>query len=30
MLEAWYRFEQDRMEKVLRSWCEQNEVPLAD
>jgi hypothetical protein len=30
MLEAWYRFEQDRIEKVLRSWCEQNEVPLAD
>ena len=30
MLEAWYRFEQDRIEKALRSWCEQNEVPLAD
>ncbi len=30
MLEAWHRFEQARMEKVLRSWCEQNEVPLAD
>jgi len=30
MLDAWYRFEQDRMEKILRSWCEQNEVPLAD
>lgn len=30
MLEAWYRFEQDRIEKILRSWCEQNEVPLAD
>jgi hypothetical protein len=30
ILEAWHRFEQDRTQKVLRSWCEQNEVPLAD
>jgi hypothetical protein len=30
MLEAWHGFEQDRTQKVLRTWCEQNEVPLAD
>lgn len=30
MLEAWYRFEQERTQKALRTWCEQNEVPLAD
>ena len=30
MLEAWYRFEQDRIREALRSWCERNEVPLAD
>jgi hypothetical protein len=30
MLEAWHRFEQEREQKALRSWCEQNEVPLAD
>ncbi len=30
MLEAWHRFEQDRIREALRSWCEQNKVPLAD
>lgn len=30
MLEAWHRFEQDRIREALRSWCERNKVPLAD
>lgn len=30
MLEAWHRYEQDRTQKALRTWCGRNEVPLAD
>ena len=30
LLETWYRFEQDREQKALRSWCEENQVPLSD
>lgn len=30
MLEAWYRFENEREEKTLRAWCEENRIPLSD
>jgi len=30
MLETWYRFENEREEKTLRSWCEENQIPLSD
>ena len=30
MLEAWYRFENEREQKALRSWCEKNQVPLSE
>ena len=30
LLEAWYRFENQREQEALRSWCEENEIPLSD
>jgi len=30
LLETWYRFEHEREQKALRSWCEENQVPLSD
>ena len=30
LLEAWYRFENEREETTLRAWCEENRVPLSD
>jgi hypothetical protein len=30
VLEAWYRFENEREEKSLRAWCEENRIPLSD
>lgn len=30
MLEAWYRFENEREETTLRAWCAKNLVPLSD
>ena len=30
LLEAWYQFEHEREQEALRSWCEENEIPLLD
>jgi hypothetical protein len=30
LLETWYRFENEREQKALLSWCEKNQVPLSD
>jgi len=30
MLKSWYRFENDREQQALRSWCEENQIPLSD
>jgi hypothetical protein len=30
LLETWYRFENEREQKALRSWCEENAIPLSD
>jgi hypothetical protein len=30
LLDAWYRFEHEREQEALRSWCEENRVPLSD
>jgi hypothetical protein len=30
LLEVWYRFEHEREQKALRSWCEENGITLSD
>jgi hypothetical protein len=30
LLEEWYRFENEREQEALRSWCEENQIPLSD
>ena len=30
LLETWYRFEHEREQKALRSWCEENQIPVSD
>lgn len=30
MLEAWYQFENDKTNSVLRKWCQENGLQLAD
>ena len=30
LLDAWYRFEHEREQEALRSWCDENEIPLLD
>lgn len=30
LLEAWYDFENEREREALRSWCEENQIPLSD
>ena len=30
LLEAWYQFEHEREQEALRSWCDENEIPLLD
>jgi hypothetical protein len=30
LLEAWYDFENEREQETLRSWCEENQIPLSN
>ncbi len=30
LLEEWHRFEDERERAALRSWCEENRIPLSD
>lgn len=30
LLEAWYRFENDREKEALLLWCEENQIELSD
>ena len=30
LLQSWYNFENQRDEKVLRQWCEDNDIKLSD
>lgn len=30
LLGAWYRFEHERTQKALRSWCEERQIFLSD
>jgi hypothetical protein len=30
LLEDWYRFENKREQEALRSWCEENHIPLLE
>jgi hypothetical protein len=30
LLEAWYRFENDREKEALRRWCDENKIELSD
>jgi hypothetical protein len=30
LLDAWYRFEEERTKEVLLEWCESEGIPIED